>query len=53
MQSYSTHLRPKPPGKIIILVLEKCVRLVAVTCNSPKVDVAASKLVPRKEKMGS
>ena len=38
--------------KIIIRVLEKYVRLVAVTCTSPKVGVAASKLVPRKEKCG-
>ena len=53
MQSYSTHLRPKSPRKIIIRVLEKYVRLVAVTCTSPKVGVAASKLVPRKEKIGS
>ena len=27
--------------------------LVAITSTSPKVDVTASKLVPRKEKMGS
>ena len=52
MRSYSTHLRPKSPRKIIIRVLEKYVRLVAVTCTSPKVGVAASKLVPRKEKLG-
>ena len=44
---------PKSPRKIIIRVLEKYVRLVALTHTSPKVDVAASKLVPRKEKMGS
>ena len=50
MQSYSKHLRPKSPRKIIIRVLEKYVRLVAVTCTSSKVGVAASKLVPRKEK---
>ena len=50
MQSYSTHLRPKSPRKIIIRVLQKYVRLVAVTCTSPKVGVAASKLVPGKEK---
>ena len=52
MQSYSIHLRPKSPRKIIIQVLEKYVRLVAVTCTSPKVGVATSKLVPRKEKWG-
>ena len=52
MQSYSKHLRPKSPRKIIIRVLEKYVRLVSVTCTSPKVGVAASKLVPRKEKWG-
>ena len=50
MQSYSKHLRPKSPRKIIIQVLEKYVRLVAVTSTSPKVGVSASKLVPRKEK---
>ena len=44
---------PKLPRKIIIRVLEKYVRLVALTSTSPKVDVAASKLVPRKEKIGS
>ena len=44
---------PKSPRKIIIRVLEKYVRLVALTYTSPKVDVAASKLVPRKEKIGS
>ena len=52
MQSYSTHLRPKSPRKIIIRVLEKYVRLVAVRCTSPEVGVAASKLVHRKEKWG-
>ena len=52
MQSYSRHLRPKSPRKIIIRVLEKYVRLVAVTGTSPKVGVAASKLFPRKEKWG-
>ena len=52
MQSYSTHLRPKSPRKLIIHVLEKYVRLVAVTFTSPKVGVDASKLVPRKEKWG-
>ena len=44
---------PKLPRKIIIRVLEKYVRLVALTYASPKADVAASKLVPRKEKIGS
>ena len=34
-------------------VLEKYVRLVAITSTSPKEGVAASKLVPRKEKVGS
>ena len=52
MQSNSTHLRPKSPREIIIRILEKYVRLVAVTCTSPKVGVTASKLVPRKEKWG-
>ena len=33
-------------------VLEKYVRLVVVTCTSPNVGVAASKLVPRIEKWG-
>ena len=40
---------PKSPRKIIVRVLEKYVRLVALTYASPKVDVAASKLVPRKK----
>ena len=31
-------------------VLEKYVRLVAITSTSPKAVVAASKLVPRKER---
>ena len=44
---------PKSPRKIIIGVLEKYVPLVAFTYTSPKVDVAAIKLVPRKEKIGS
>ena len=44
---------PKSPRKIIIRVLEKYVRLVALTYTFPKVDVVASKLVPRKEKIGS
>ena len=52
MQSYSKHLRPKSPRKVIIRVLEKYVCLVAVTSTSPKVGVVASKLVPRKEKWG-
>ena len=34
-------------------VLEKYVRLEAITSTSPKAVVAASKLVPRKEKVGS
>ena len=34
-------------------VLEKYVRLVTITSTSPKAVVAASKLVPRKEKVGS
>ena len=34
-------------------VLEKYVRLVAFTYTSPKVDMTASKLFPRKEKSGS
>ena len=34
-------------------VLEKYVRLVAVTYTSPKVGMTASKLCPRKEKIGS
>ena len=34
-------------------VLEKYVRLVAITATSPKAVVAASKLVPRREKAGS
>ena len=34
-------------------VLEKYVRLVAITATSPKAVVAASKLVSRKEKIGS
>ena len=50
--SYSRHLGPKSPRKIIFRVLEKYVRLVAVTFTSSKVDVAASKLFPRKEKWG-
>ena len=34
-------------------VLEKYVRLVAIKSTSPKAVVAASKLVPKKEKVGS
>ena len=34
-------------------VLGKYVRLVTITSTSPKVGVAASKLVPRKERIGS
>ena len=34
-------------------VLEKYVRLVAITSTSTKAVVAASKLVPRREKVGS
>ena len=49
MQTYSTHLRPKSPRKIIIRVLEKYVRLVAITSTSPKAGMAASKLVPEKK----
>ena len=41
---------PKSPRKIIYRVLEKYVCLVAPTYASPKVNVAASKLIPRKEK---
>ena len=51
--TYSKHLWPKSPRKIIIRVLEKYVRLVAIIATSPKAVVAASKLVPRKEKIGS
>ena len=43
---------PKSPRKIIDRVLEKYVRLVALTYASPKVNVTASKLVPRKERLG-
>ena len=43
---------PKSPRKIIVRVLEKYVRLVALTYASPKVNVTASKLVPRKERLG-
>ena len=43
---------PKSLRKIIVRVLEKYVRLVAFTYASPKVDVAASKLVNRKERLG-
>ena len=53
MLTYSTHLRPKSPRKIIIRVLEKYVPLVEITSASPKAGVAASNLVPRKEKVGS
>ena len=53
MLSYSRHLWPKSPRKIVIRVLEKYVRLVASTATSPKAVVAASKPVPRKEKIGS
>ena len=45
--------RPKSPRKRVVPVLEKCFRLVAFTYTSPKVDMTASKLVPRKEKIGS
>ena len=53
MLTYSKHLWPKSPRKIIIRVLEKHVRLVAITATFPKAVVAASKLVPGKEKIGS
>ena len=43
---------PKSPRKLINRVLEKYVRLVALTYASPKVNVTASKLVPRKERLG-
>ena len=43
---------PKSPRKMIVRVLEKYVRLVAFTYASPKVNVTASKLVPRKERLG-
>ena len=43
---------PKSPRKIIVKVLEKHVRLVTLTYASPKVNVTASKLVPRKERLG-
>ena len=52
MLTCSKHLWPKSPRKIIIRVLEKYVRLVAITGTSPKAVVAASKLVPRKERLG-
>ena len=42
----------KRPRKIIVRVLEKYVRLVALTYTSQKVNVTASKLVPRKERLG-
>ena len=44
---------PKSPRKRVVPVLEKCFRLVAFTYTSPKVEMTASKLVPRKEKVGS
>ena len=40
---------PKSPWKIIVRVLEKYVRLVALTYASPKVNVTASKLVLEKK----
>ena len=40
---------PKSPRKIIVRVLEKYVRLVALTYASPKVNVTASKLVLEKK----
>ena len=49
--TYSRHLRPKSPRKIITEFLEKYVRLVAITSTSPKAVVAARKLVPRKVKV--
>ena len=52
MLAYSRHLWPKSPRKIVIRVLEKYVRLVAITATSPKAVVAANKLVPRKERLG-
>ena len=42
----------KSPWKIIVRVLEKYFHLVALTYASPKVNVTASKLVPRKERLG-
>ena len=51
--TYSKHLWPKSPRKIIIRVLEKYFSLVAITATSPKAVVAASKLVPRIEKIRS
>ena len=44
--------KPKSPRKSP-QVLDKNVCLVAITSISSKVGVTASKLVPRKEKMGS
>ena len=52
MLAYSKHLWQKSPRKRVNRVLEKYVRLVAVTATSPKAVVAASKLVPRKERLG-
>ena len=52
MLAYSRHQWPKSPRKIVIRILEKYVRLVAITATSPKAVVAASKLVPRKERLG-
>ena len=49
---YSRHLAEIAEEKSCS-VLEKCFRLVAFTYTSPKVDMTASKLVPRKEKIGS
>ena len=43
---------PKSQRKIIVRVLEKYVRLVALTYASPKVNATASKLVPKKERLG-
>ena len=42
----------KSPRKKFNRLLEKYVRLVALTYASPKVNVTASKLVPRKERLG-
>ena len=51
--AYSKHLWPKSPRKIVIRVLERYVRLVAITATSPKAVVAAGKLVPGEGRIGS
>ena len=52
VRTYCTHRGQNRRGKLINRVLEKHVRLVALSYASPKVNVTANILVPRKERLG-